>query len=354
MPGRLFGSPRSRQRRGIAAGALLSVFVALATLLVACGGGTTTAPATSTTPPTSAPPTSTTAPPTSAPPTSTAPTTAPATTPPTTTSSGAPANPNLIMASTTSVRDSGLMDALLPVFEQKTGYKIKPVYVGSGAALALGQQGNADVLVVHSPAAEVAFVASGYGVNRKLIAGGNNFIIVGRPVDPANISGMTSGTSALTKIATIQANFYSRGDNSGTDVLEKSLWKKIGINVADNSTTNPQWYIQTGGGMLDLLRVCDQKGGYAITDSATYLANQSTLSLKIMVQGDPAMLNFYHVIQVNPDKFPKVNAAGAKAFSDFLVSPEGQKLIGDYGKDKFGQALFTPLAGQSEAALGTQ
>lgn len=145
MPGRFFGSLRSHRRRGIAAGALLAVFVALATVLVACGGGTTTAPATSSTPPTTAPPTSTTAPPTTAPPTSTAPTT----TPPTTTG-GAPANPDVIMASTTSTRDSGLMDVLIPVFEKNTGYKMKPVYVGSGAAINLGQQGNADVLLVHS------------------------------------------------------------------------------------------------------------------------------------------------------------------------------------------------------------
>jgi tungstate transport system substrate-binding protein len=267
-----------------------------------------------------------------------------------------PANPDLIMASTTSVRDTGLMDTLIPIFEQQTGYKVKPVYVGSGAALKMGQDGNADVLVVHSPAAEVTFMNNGYGVNRKLIMGGNDFIIVGKPADPAGIKGMTSGPDALQKIADAKASFYSRGDASGTDALEKSLWKKIGINVADNSTTNPSWYIQGGAGtgMLDLLKVVSEKGGYAITDAATYLTNQNQLDLVIMVQGDKAMLNFYHVIEVNPEKHPNVNTAGAKAFSNFLLSPQGQKAIGDFGKDKFGKSLFIPYAGKSEAELGTQ
>jgi tungstate transport system substrate-binding protein len=278
----------------------------------------------------------------------------PATT--TTTSVPKPANPDLILASTTSVRDTGLMDTLIPMFEQQTGYKVKPVYVGSGAALKMGQEGNADVLVVHSPAAEVTFMSNNYGINRKLIMGGNDFIIVGKPADPAGIKGMTSGTDALQKIADAKAKFYSRGDASGTDALEKSLWKKIGITVADNSTTNPPWYIQGGAGtgMLDLLRVVSEKGDYAITDAATYLTNQKQLDLVIMVQGDKAMLNFYHVIEVNPDKWPKVNTAGAKAFSDFLLSAQGQKAIADFGKEKFGKSLFIPYAGKSEAELGTQ
>ena len=315
MPVRFFGALRSRKRRGVATGAALAVLLALATVLTACGGGT-----------------------------------------PATTSVSPPANPDLILASTTSVRDTGLMDTLIPMFQNQTGYKVKPVYVGSGAALKLGQEGNADVLVVHSPAAEVTFMNGGYGINRKLIMGGNDFIIVGKPADPAGIKGMTSGTAALQKIADAKASFYSRGDASGTDALEKSLWKKIGINVADNSTTNPSWYIQGGAGtgMLDLLRVVSDKGGYAITDAATYLTNQSQLDLVIMVQGDQAMLNFYHVIEVNPAKWPKVNAAGAKAFSDFLLSPAGQTAIGNYGKDKFGKPLFIPYAGKSEAELGTQ
>ncbi|MGD0780792.1 MAG: substrate-binding domain-containing protein [Dehalococcoidales bacterium] len=266
-----------------------------------------------------------------------------------------PANPELIMASTTSTRDSGLMDVLIPIFEQQTGYKIKPVYVGSGAAISMGQQGNADVLLVHSPAAEVKFMSGNFGINRLLIMH-NDFIIVGPTSDPAGIKGITSATDALKKISTSGINFYSRGDNSGTDALEKALWKKIGITVADNSSSNPKWYIEggTGTGMLDLLRIASEKNGYTITDRATYLASKAVVALDIMVQGDPALLNIYHVIQVNPAMFPKVNAEGAKAFSDFMVSDATQEVIKNYGVDKYGQPLFFPDAGNTEAELGSQ
>jgi len=273
----------------------------------------------------------------------------------TTTPPPKPANPNMIMASTTSTRDSGLMDVLLPVFQQKTGYIVKPIYVGSGAAMTMGQQGNADVLLVHSPAAEVAFMNGGYGINRRLVMH-NDFIIVGQPSDPAGIKGMTVAVDALKKIADAKIKFYSRGDNSGTDALEKALWKKAGFAVADNSTSNPGWYIEggTGTGMLDLLRIVSEKGGYTITDRATYLANKSVLTLDIMVQGDPGLLNVYHVIQVNPAKWPNINVAGAQAFSDFMVSKDTQALIAKYGLDKYGQALFFADAGKTEAQLGSQ
>lgn len=187
-----------------------------------------------------------------------------------------PANPEIIMASTTSTRDSGLMDVLIPIFQQQTGYTVKPIYVGSGAAITMGQQGNVDVLLVHSPAAEQKFMDGGYGINRKLVMH-NDFIIVGPPSDPAGIKGTTSAVDALQKISDVKINFYSRGDNSGTDALEKSLWEKIGISVQDNSTANPGWYIEggTGTGMLDLLRIASEKGGYTITDRATYLANHA-------------------------------------------------------------------------------
>jgi tungstate transport system substrate-binding protein len=247
------------------------------------------------------------------------------------------------------------MDVLIPVFEQKTGYTVKPIYVGSGAAMTMGQQGNADVLLVHSPAAEVTFMQNGYGINRRLIMH-NDFIIVGPPSDPAGIKGMTSAVDAMKKISDAAINFYSRGDNSGTDALEKSLWKKIGVSVADNSTSNPKWYIEggTGTGMLDLLRIASEKVGYTITDRSTYLANQKVLSLDVLVQGDPVLLNVYHVIQVNPEKFPKVNAEGAKAFADFMVDPATQALIAKYGMDKYGQALFFADAGKTEAELGSK
>jgi tungstate transport system substrate-binding protein len=265
-----------------------------------------------------------------------------------------PDNPDLILASTTSTRDSGLMDVLIPIFEQETGYTVKAVYVGSGAAMAMGQQGNADVLLVHSPAAEVTFMSGNYGINRMLVMH-NDFIIVGPASDPAGIKGMTSAVDALKRIIDCGTNFYSRGDNSGTDALEKSLWKKAGVIVADNSTSNPDWYIEggTGTGMLDLLRIASERDGYTITDRATYLANKSVLALDILVQGDPVLLNIYHVIQVNPALFPNVNSAGAKAFADFMVSEEAQKIIAEYGIDKYGQPLFFADAGKTEAELGS-
>jgi tungstate transport system substrate-binding protein len=295
-------------------------------------------------------PTATTAP---APPKTTAPAPAPTVTP-FMTFTTAPDNPQIIMASTTSTRDSGLMDILIPIFEKETGYKIKPVYVGTGAAIQLGQQGNADVVLVHAPSLEVPFVNSGVGVYRTLVMH-NDFIIVGPSKDPAGIKGMTSATDAFKKIADTKSTFYSRGDKSGTDTAEKAIWKKVGVTVADGSSNNPSWYVEggTGTGMLDLLRIASEKNGYAITDRSTYLANKSVLSLDILVQGDPSLLNVYHVICVNQLLFPKVNFSGAKIFSDFMVSAEAQSIIASFGKDKYGQALFYADAGKPESALGS-
>lgn len=265
-----------------------------------------------------------------------------------------PANPEIILASTTSTRDSGLMDVLIPIFQKETGYTVKAIYVGTGAAIKNGQDGNADVVLVHSPVLEKPFVDSGVGINRTLVMH-NDFIVVGSTNDPAGIKGMTVAPDAFKKIADAKANFYSRGDKSGTDTAEKAIWKKIGITVADNSTSNPSWYIEggTGTGMLDLLRIASEKGGYTLTDRATYLANKAVLGLDVMVEGDPNLLNIYHVIQVNPDKYPKVNAVGAKAFSVFMVSKEAQDIISTFGKDKYGQALFFADAGKTEASLGS-
>ncbi len=231
---------------------------------------------------------------------------------------------------------------------------MKPVYVGSGAAITMGQEGNADVLLIHSPSQEKPFMDGGYGINRSLVMH-NYYLIVGPSSDPAGIKGMTVATEAFQKIADATATFYSRGDKSGTDAMEKALWKKIGITVADNSTSNPSWYIEGGAGtgMLDLLRIASEKGAYTLTDYSTYLFNKSVLYLDIMVQGDPTLINVYHVIQVNPEKFSNVNAAGARAFSEFMVSKETQDIIAQYGVDKFGQALFFADAGKTEASLGS-
>ncbi len=255
-----------------------------------------------------------------------------------------PVNKDLILATTTSTQDSGLLDVLLPVFEKKTGYKVKTIAVGTGQALAMGQKGEADVLLVHAPDAEKKVMASGATINRFLIMH-NDFILVGASRDLAQVKGKTA-LEALAMIEKKQEIFLSRGDDSGTDKLEKSLWKQAGI-----KPTSP-WYQESGAGMGQTLKIADEKQGYTMTDRATYLAQKKNLSLEIMVEGDAKLLNIYHVMTVNPEKFSKVNQLGAKAFSDFLLSSEGQALIRDYGKEKFGQSLFFADGGKTEKDFG--
>jgi tungstate transport system substrate-binding protein len=252
----------------------------------------------------------------------------------------------IILATTTSTQDSGLLDLLLPVFEKKTGYFVKTIAVGSGQAMAMGQKGEADVLLVHSPAAEKKFVAEAYGINRRLIMH-NDYIIVGPSEDPAKIKGMKSTPEAFKKIASAKALFLSRGDNSGTHNKEKDVWKAAGINAEGE-----RWYQQTGLGMGQTLNVTAEKKGYTLADRGTYLALKKNLNLDILVEGDAILLNIYHVIEVNPAKWPKVNVAGAKAFADFMVSKETQDIIKTFGVDKFGSPLFFPDAGKSEEQLG--
>ena len=259
-----------------------------------------------------------------------------------------PENPEIIMASTTSTGDSGLMDTLIPIFQQKTGYKIKPIYVGSGAAMTMGERMDADVLLVHAPDSEVKFMESGYGSDRKLVMH-NDFIIVGPAADPDGIKGMTSALDALKKISDGTTVFISRGDKSGTDQLEKKLWT-----VAVITPKGKPWYQETGQGMGATLSIASEKGAYTITDRATYLATKKNLSLDILVQGDPVLLNIYHVIQVNPANSPRINAMGAKAFSEFMVDPSTQEVISKFGIDKYGQALFFPDAGKKESDLGSK
>jgi tungstate transport system substrate-binding protein len=258
-----------------------------------------------------------------------------------------PANPDMILATTTSTQDSGLLGVLLPVFEQRTGYKVKTIAVGSGAAMTMGERGEADVLLVHAPDSEVTFMKAAHGVDRKLVMH-NDFIIVGPSGDQAGIKGMTSAVEALKKIAASGRIFVSRGDNSGTDQLEKKLWKSTPITPKGQS-----WYQETGQGMGATLTVASEKEAYTITDRATYLSSQKNLRLDILVQGDPVLLNIYHVIQVNPNKSDKINAAGAKAFAEFMVARDIQEMISKYGIDKYGAALFFPDAGKTEADLGS-
>lgn len=258
-----------------------------------------------------------------------------------------PARPDVILATTTSTQDSGLLDVLLPLFEQKTGYKIKPVAVGTGQALAMGEQGNADVLLVHAPDAELQTVAKGAAIERKLVMH-NDFVIVGPSEDPAQVKSVKTSAEAFKAIAAAKAVFVSRGDNSGTNSMEKNIWKSAGV------TPGGDWYLSTGQGMGQTLNVASEKMGYTLTDRATFLATQKNLHLEIVLQGEPALLNVYHVMQVNPAKFPKVNTDGARAFSDFMVAKETQDVIAKYGADKYGQALFFPDAGKTEAELGSK
>jgi tungstate transport system substrate-binding protein len=257
----------------------------------------------------------------------------------------------IIMSSTTSVRDSGLMDKLIPVFTAKSGYNMKPIYNGSGAALALGQKGETDVLLVHSPDAEKTFMDGGYGSDRKLIAH-NDFIILGPTADPAKVKGSKTAADAFKKIADAKANFYSRGDNSGTDAKEKSIFKSVGVTVVDKSPNNPAWYIESGSGMGPLLTIASEKQGYTLSDRATYLAYKSKIQLDVLYEGDPILLNLYHVITINPAKFPGIiNADGAKAFADFLVGKDAQDIIGKF-TDANGVLLFVPDGGKTDADLG--
>jgi tungstate transport system substrate-binding protein len=234
----------------------------------------------------------------------------------------------------------------VPAFEQATGYVVKTVAVGSGQAMTMGKECNADVLLVHSPAAEVEFMNAGSGVDRRLVMH-NDFVLVGPASDPAAIKGTPKAADALAKIAAAEATFVSRADKSGTNSKELALWKAAGI------TPKGAWYLESGQGMGATLQIASEKGGYTLTDRATYLATKDKLSLDILVEGEAGLLNVYHVISVNPATCPGVNSAGATAFADYLVSADGQALIGEFGKDKYGQPLFVPDAGKSEDSLGS-
>jgi tungstate transport system substrate-binding protein len=257
----------------------------------------------------------------------------------------APAVKELILATTTSTQDSGLLDVLVPAFEAKSGFSVKVVAVGTGQALKMGEEGNADVLLVHAPSSEKAYMDQGFGVDRRLVMH-NDFVVVGPKNDPAGIKGMEKTTDAFKKIAEKQAAFVSRGDDSGTHKMELSLWKAAAVEPKGD------WYAESGQGMGATLKIASEKGAYTLTDRATYLANQSSLGLEVLVEKEKALLNIYHVITVNPEKYPKVNVAGAKAFADFITSAEGQDLIGKFGVEKFGQPLFTPDASKTDADFG--
>lgn len=254
--------------------------------------------------------------------------------------SGASGGKSLILATTTSTQDSGLLDVLLPAFTADTGWRVKPLAVGSGQAIELGRRGEADVLLVHSPAAEEKFVAEGTAGTRRLVMH-NDFILVGPKADPAGIHGLPAA-DAMRAIATARAGFISRGDDSGTEAREKQLWQQVGI------VPSGQWYRSTGQGMGATLRVASETSAYTLTDRATYLSQKSTLDLDVLSEGDKALLNVYHVIEMTKRAGGRVQPDAAKAFADWIVGPKAQKMIGEFGDGK----LFVPDAGKDEATLG--
>ena len=243
----------------------------------------------------------------------------------------------IILATTTSTQDSGLLDVLIPAFEKQAGYMVKTIAVGSGQAMAMGRRGEADVLLVHSPEAEEQFVKEGFGINRRIVMH-NDFVVLGPADDPAKIKEAKGGAEAFARIAKSQMAFYSRGDESGTHALEKKVWKIASIEPKG------EWYRETGLGMGQTLAVASEKRGYTLADRGTYLSLKKNLGLGILSEGDPIFMNVYHVIEASPEKFSKANSSGAKRFADFLVSEAAQKMIAEYGKEKFGSPLFFPDA----------
>ena len=252
-------------------------------------------------------------------------------------------SPDVILATTTSTRDAGLLDSLLPIFEQRTGYRVKVIAVGSGQALAMARRGDADVVLSHAPEAERSYVDSGYFVRRRLVMH-NEFLIVGPASDAAGLHGMTDAVAAFRKLAASGATFVSRGDLSGTHQRELALWKRANL----PSPPRAAWYVESGQGMGATLQLADEKRAYTLTDRATYLAWSDKVQLSLMVEGDSLFYNVYHVLELNPKNAPRINVTGGKAFADFMVSPETQKLIGQFGKSRFGRSLFVPDAGKQD------
>jgi tungstate transport system substrate-binding protein len=250
----------------------------------------------------------------------------------------------VILSTTTSTQDSGLLDVLVPLFEKKTGMTVKVISVGTGQALALAAKGEADVALVHAPDSEKKYVADGLLINRRLVMH-NDFLIVGPADDPAKVKGMKSAVEAMKRVAEARALFVSRGDNSGTHQLEKKLWSDAKV------TPSGAWYLSSGQGMGATLGIGSEKKAYVLSDRATLLAFKRRVQLEPLVERDRILLNIYSVLEPNAAKFPRVNVAGGKAFADFMVSQEVQDIIRTFGVDKFGEPLFFPDAGKQEESL---
>jgi tungstate transport system substrate-binding protein len=246
---------------------------------------------------------------------------------------GASENKNIILATTTSVQDTGLLDVLIDAFHEKTGFTVKPIATGTGRALQMGRTGEADILWVHSPADEEQFVDEGYGTNRTTFMH-NDFVILGPKNDPAKVIGAKKAAKAFKKIAGVKALFVSRGDNSGTHKKEKLIWKEAGV-LPDKGA-----YIEAGQGIARTIAVANEKQGYVLADRSSYLSLKKSIDLVIVFEGDEALINRYSLILVDPVKFAKVNSDGARALFDFLLSKDSEEIVENFGKEKFGQRLF--------------
>jgi len=255
-----------------------------------------------------------------------------------------PASRTVILSTTTSTQDSGLLDVLVPMFERKTGLTVKTISVGTGQALALAARGEADVTLAHAPGVERKYVEDGKMSNRRLVMY-NDFVLIGPAEDPARIKALPSAVDALKRIAESQSRFVSRGDKSGTHVLEQGLWKQAGIEPRGT------WYIESGQSMGQTLGIANDRRAYTLTDRGTYLAFAKRVDLPILVEKDRPLLNIYSVMEVNPANGPRVNVAGGKAFAEFLLAPETQAVIKAFGVDKYGQPLFVPVAGKKDEDL---
>jgi tungstate transport system substrate-binding protein len=241
---------------------------------------------------------------------------------------------DIMLATTTSVRDAGLLDALLPPFERASGYTVKVVAVGSGQAMELGRRGEADVLILHDPAGEERFVADAYGIERRALMH-NEFVLVGPDPDPAGARG-GDVVSALRAVARARAPFVSRGDRSGTHVKEQVIWAAAGARGSD------PWYREAEQGMAATLLIADQLRAYTLTDVASFLGHKYPLDLVILVEGDTLLRNPYHVTRANPARFPQVNVEGARTLWSYLLSPETQRRIGEFRREELGRPIFIP------------
>lgn len=243
------------------------------------------------------------------------------------------AQKEIILATTTSVQETGFLDVLVEEFKKETGVVVKPIAVGTGQALEMGRRGDADILWVHSPEGEIKFVNEGYGINRITFLH-NDFVLVGPKDDPAKIKEEKSTAEAFQKIAQNKSLFVSRADNSGTHKKENKIWQKSGTKPEKN------FYIEAGQGMSATLRIANEKKAYTLSDRSTFLSLKKILDLEILSEGGPLLINYYSIILVNPEKFPKINYKMAKRFQEFLLSKRAKEIIENFGKDKFGQALF--------------